>query len=232
MLVLFTLVGCTVPVQQCASDDACVDAFGEGATCRADGFCAVGETGDTALEPVIPQITINEVLYDPSMEDPEKPEDPLPGDSNGDGKYALDEDEFVEIVNISGSLLDISGYSLWDDEAWELDEPRHVFLEGTVLEPGQAAVVFGGGTPTGDFGGAVVEVATGDRLNLNNMGDLLRVTRADGRIVDTFDTEARSNNPDESYTRNPDIIGLFEQHADRTEQLFSPGTRVDGTPFM
>ncbi|MEO0600112.1 MAG: lamin tail domain-containing protein [Myxococcota bacterium] len=231
MLVLLTLAGCTVTVDDCQSDEECVMAFGEGFTCAADGACAgPGGTGDTALDPIIPLLTINEVLYDPSNDDPE-PEQPPPGDANGDGTYDLADDEFVELVNVSGAILDISGYAVWDDEAWGLEQPRHIVPDGTVLEVGEAFVVFGGGVPTGTFGGAQVQVANGGRLNLNNTGDTLRVTRADGRITLTFEIEPRSNNPNESYTRNPDIIGIFEQHAENTPILFSPGTRVDGTPF-
>ena len=43
------------------------------------------------------------------------------------------------------------------------------------------------------------------------------------------------NNPDESYTRNPDITGEnFEQHssiATASGALFSPGHKSDGTDF-
>ena len=44
----------------------------------------------------------------------------------------------------------------------------------------------------------------------------------------------RQNNPNESYTRNPDLIGEFEQHSGIESsggRLFSPGTKLDGTPF-
>ena len=43
-----------------------------------------------------------------------------------------------------------------------------------------------------------------------------------------------SNNPDESYTRNPDLTGEFEQHAgieSASGALFSPGTKLNGTSF-
>jgi len=101
----------------------------------------------------------------------------------------------------------------------------------TILLPGKALVVFGGGTPTGKFGGAEVQVATDGQLNLNNSNDTLYVTNPRGEIVLEFDVTARSNNPDESYTRNPDIVGGFEQHGLTTTVLYSPGTKVDGTPF-
>ena len=56
-----------------------------------------------------------------------------------------------------------------------------------------------------------------------------------------FDIEPLSNNPDESYSRYPDLNtepdsdgNLFFQHASLSESsgtLFSPGTRIDGTNF-
>ena len=51
----------------------------------------------------------------------------------------------------------------------------------------------------------------------------------------TFDIEPLSNNPNESYTRNPDLIGEFEQHSGIESsggRLFSPGTKLDGIPFI
>ena len=51
-------------------------------------------------------IMINEILADiPSGES---------GDANGDGDTDSGDDEFVEIVNKSGSPLDMSGWSLHD----------------------------------------------------------------------------------------------------------------------
>ena len=170
-----------------------------------------------------PQIVINEVLYDPSNSG-------LNGDANGDGQYVQDEDEFIEFYNY-GSDLDISGWSVHDLEA-----ERHVFPEGTVIPAGGVLVLFGGGTPTGTFGEAIVQTANGfeNAINMNNNGDFVTVYDINEISVLTFDVEPLSNNPNESYSRNPDITGEFEQHAGISEAngaLFSPGTRVDGSNF-
>ena len=167
-----------------------------------------------------PKILINEVLYDP-------PND-LPGDANGDGTREPQEDEFIEFYNY-GSDLDISGWSVHDNA-----EERHIFPEGTVIPAGGVLVLFGGGTPTGTFGGSIVQVASEGILNMNNSGDFVTVYDSNNISVLTFDVEPLSNNPNESYTRNPDITGEFEQHAGIPEAngaLFSPGTRVDGSNF-
>ncbi|MBX2803670.1 MAG: lamin tail domain-containing protein [Myxococcales bacterium] len=169
------------------------------------------------------------MLYDPLNQDDETGH-PL-GDANGDGTYVHDDDEFVELVNISGKTVDVSGYALYDQTSWELDDPRHVVPQGTVLPPGDALVVFGGGEPMGSFGDTTVQVATSGRINLNNKGDMLRVTHPSGVVVETFDVTPRSNNPDESFTRDPDITGGFVQHGSISAWLFSPGTRTDGSPF-
>ncbi|MEM9052507.1 MAG: lamin tail domain-containing protein [Bacteroidota bacterium] len=166
---------------------------------------------------------INEVLYDPPGG--------LEGDANGDGTRDPNQDEFIEMVNISAAPLDISGWKFYDAESLEIDQPSHLVPPGTIIQPGKAFVVFGGGSPTGSFGGAIVQVASGGQLNMNNSGDFVTVTDADDNIIQEFDVEPLSNNPDESYTRNPDLTGEFEQHNDNTPLLYSPGMRIDGTSF-
>jgi hypothetical protein len=167
-----------------------------------------------------PKLIINEVLYDPPSD--------IIGDANGDGTREAQEDEFIEFYNY-GSDLDISGWSVHDNA-----QERHIFPEGTVIPEASALVLFGGGTPTGIFGGSIVQVASEGILNMNNAGDFVTVYDINNISVLTFDIEPLSNNPDESYNRNPDITGEFEQHAGIPEAngaLFSPGTRVDGSNF-
>lgn len=169
------------------------------------------------------QLIINEVLYDPSN-------DTTAGDANGDGIYDQEEDSFIEFYNTSSTNFDASGYQIWDDTT--SGSLRYVVPQGTWVPPHGALVIFGGGTLTGNFGGAVVlKTDSAAGMNLNNSGEVIAIRDANGTTVLTFDSDALSNNPNESYTRNPDITGLFEQHGDNTPILFSPGTMVDGTPF-
>ena len=77
----------------------------------------------------------------------------------------------------------------------------------------------------------MVQTASDGQLNLNNSGDFITLYDTLGGVVLTFDVEPLSNNPDESYTRSPDLTGDFVQHTDVNTALFSPGTKVDGTPF-
>ena len=174
-----------------------------------------------------PLLIINEVLYDPPSG--------IVGDANGDGTREAQEDEFIEFVNLGGPI-DISGYTIHDN-AME----RHVFPQGTIIPSNGVLVLFGGGNPSGTFGNAIVQTATGGILNMNNAGDFVTMYNSAGDIILTFDIEPLSNNPDESYTRYPDLNtepdsdgNLFYQHAGISEaggSFFSPGTRIDGTNF-
>ena len=174
-----------------------------------------------------PLLIINEVLYDPPSG--------IEGDANGDGIREAQEDEFIEFVNLGGTL-DLSGYTVHDNA-----QERHVFPQGTIIPSGGALVLFGGGSPTGAFGNAIVQTASAGILNMNNAGDFVTLYNANGEVVLTFDIEPLSNNPNESYTRYPDLNLdpgddgiLFYQHAGIGEALgafFSPGTRIDGTNF-
>ncbi|MEM6262737.1 MAG: lamin tail domain-containing protein [Bacteroidota bacterium] len=178
----------------------------------------------TISSTVFAQLIINEICYDPWNSG-------LDGDTNGDGMYAQAADEFLELYNITGQNLDISGYTIYDAENLVLGTPNHTVPANTIIPPEGVFVLFGGGTPTGTFGGAVVQTSTFGDLNMNNSGDTIYIFDTMGNKVDTFDIEPLSNNPNESYTRNPDITGAFEQHGDNFPILFSPGVRVDGTPF-
>lgn len=165
-------------------------------------------------------LIINEVNYDPA--------DGIAGDANGDGVRDPNQDEFVEIYNDS-LAFDISGFTLSD-----ASQVRHTFPAGTILPSRGVIVVFGGGTPTGSFGGALVQTASSGQINLNNAGDLLTLKDAQGNTIRTFDVTPLSDNPNEAYTRSPDITGDFLQHSTIPEaagRLFSPGTRLNGTNF-
>jgi hypothetical protein len=170
------------------------------------------------------QLVINEVLYDPSNSG-------LDGDANGDGSYDQEDDTFIEIYNNSSTNFDISGYQIWDDTTNAF--AKFIFPANTFIPPNGVVVVFGAGPLVGNFGGALTfsNDTSSNGLNFNNSGEVIAIRNAGGNTVLTFDSDALSNNPNESYTRNPDVTGAFEQHGDNFPILFSPGTKVDGTPF-
>jgi len=199
-----------------------------------DGSCEYALEGfDCEGNSVVDMLIINEVLYDPPNGDA--------GDANKDGVREPNDDEFVELVNGSSAPIDISGYMFFDRDDLG-DTPAHIVPENTILLPGKAFVLFGGGdlsTFSSDFGGALVQVCSNKPINLNNgsvsngtPGDLLTIQDAQGNTILEFDVDLYSKNPDESYTRNPDVTGDFVQHASAVDGvLYSAGTRVDGTSF-
>ncbi|MFZ9938931.1 MAG: lamin tail domain-containing protein [Bacteroidia bacterium] len=168
-----------------------------------------------------PGLILNEILYDPPAD--------LAGDANKDGVRDPLADEFIEIFN-DGPALDLSGFTVSDASM-----VRHTFAPGTVLPQNGVLVVFGGGNPLqGAFGSAQVVVASSGQLNLNNAGDLCILKDASGAEKFRFDIAQFSGDPNEAYNRNPDLRGDFVLHSAIPEtggELFSPGLRLNGTPF-
>jgi len=156
-------------------------------------------------------LIINEIHADPASGSA--------GDANNDGTTDSGDDEFVEIVNAGGASIDISGYTLSDNTG-----VRFTFPAGTSLSPNTAAVVFGGGTPTGIPG----LVGTGFR-GLNNGGDIVVLSDDQGNIVSAVRYGSGAIE-DESAVRNPDIDGAFDAHSEASPsgELFSPGRTLDG----
>ena len=186
----------------------------------------INDTNDTTtnnIDTVYYGFVLNEVLYDPPSGSA--------GDANGDGVRDPNDDEFVEFVNDTDSIIDLSGYKIYDATRLAAGTPNHEFPDSSLINPGQAVVVFGGGTPSGYFGGAKVFTASNQVLNLNNAGDMMTFTDSSGNMIIEFDVTPLSDNPNESYTRDPDLSGGFVQHNGVSGTLFSPGTKTDGTSF-
>ncbi|MCB9080383.1 MAG: ExeM/NucH family extracellular endonuclease [Lewinellaceae bacterium] len=165
-------------------------------------------------------LIINEILADP---------DATNGDANGDGTSNTTQDEFVEIYNDSGADVDISGWTLSDGV-----QVRHTFPTNTIISKDCAIVIFGGGTPTGKFGGAATQIASTGSLGLNNGGDV--VTLMNGATVIASYTYGSEGGDNQSLTRDPDITGAtpLVKHSTATGaagRLFSAGSKVNGTRF-
>ncbi|MEM8508392.1 MAG: ExeM/NucH family extracellular endonuclease [Bacteroidota bacterium] len=172
---------------------------------------------------IVPNIVINEILFDPAGD--------LTGDANGDGTRDFAEDEFIEIVNLDGRDVDISGWTLSDDDGGAFGFP-----EGTILINNCTAVLFGGGTPTGDFGMGLVFVDDGTiGSGLANGGDVVELRDDEGILIASYAYGAEGVS-DQSLTRDPDGTGSepLVAHSTATGSggaLFSPGTQIDGSLF-
>ncbi len=166
-------------------------------------------------------IVINEFLAAPPGD--------ISGDANGDGTRDSSEDEFVEIVNSLDTAINIAGWTLSDSTS-----VRHEFPSGTILDPQAGIVVFGGGSPAGLFGGAIVQTASSGGLGLNNGGD--NITLNDGSVDQAVVAYGSEGGDGQSLTLDPDIVGSgFVKHSLATGSggaLFSPGTMINGTPFV
>ena len=115
------------------------------------------------------QLKINEILADPNTD----------WDSDGTTNSKLD--EWVEIMNVSGSSVDLSEYRLTDESA---GENWRFALSGT-LAPGAVRVYLG--TEVVAWQNANGVSAFG--LSLNNSGDtvyLYRVSGTDTTLVDSY----------------------------------------------
>ena len=189
-------------------------------------------SGMSASVDVVPWsgLLMNEVLADPASG----------ADVNCDGVADTVDDEFIEIVNTTGAAFDISGATVSDFVAM-----RHTFPANTVLEPGHAIVVFGGGTPIFDGTSPSTDVwcqdldstvqfqvASSGSLGLNNTGDTVTIADAGGLLYDTFGYGSEGGG-NESLVHVPELRrGVPELHSLASADTWSPGLLADGSSFV
>ena len=206
--------------------------------------------GATRIPSPIPaRLIVNEILADPP--------DDEPGDANGDGTRHPQEDEFVELTNVSADTLDLTGWMVGDDE-----RINFAFPEGYKLAPRDFVVVFGGGdlanAPGFDPDPLTTRVFASDSVGngLANGGDFLVIQSPDGMedmyvaynsqtdagpptsdAVSAIDFEYAVNvhvaaNENVSVTRSPDgntnVPDPFVHHNTVSSALFSPGRTATG----
>ncbi|MDY2585854.1 lamin tail domain-containing protein [Winogradskyella aquimaris] len=179
-----------------------------------DGTTLSGTVPSSQCDPVTTDLVINEIHADPAGD--------ITGDANGDGVRDGSQDEFVELYNIGGSSLDISGFTLEDGFGL-----RHTFPGGTIIPSNSFITVFGGGTPTGIPG--LVQVSSEGGLGLNNGGDDVVIKNGAGIVVVAYTYVGAT---DQSVGRSPDFTGAFVDHSTITGNggaLFSPGNENDVT---
>jgi beta-lactamase superfamily II metal-dependent hydrolase len=137
--------------------------------------------------------------------------------------------EFIELVNVGGTSVDLSGWKLWDADA-----ARHTFPTGTVLAPGKALVVFASASAIpGGLSNAVA--ANTGTLSLNNTGDTVSLRNASRKTVTSYTYSGSLASDDGvSMNRSPDATatGSFVLHTSLSStRSSSPGTRASGTAF-
>lgn len=179
------------------------------------------------------------------------------GNVKNDGDVHNTRGQFIELVNIDDYPVDISGYRIGDD----LDD-RHLIPDGTILYPNTALVVFGGGSPRGVFGGAIVQVASGGGnglgLNIASSAEIMYLVAPFGAEVELvniplmrsdiwaiteelpmdhrgFAESASFHRTSLEWTPPGFTFGAEHLHSileGSNQTLYSPGTWIDGRPFF
>lgn len=173
------------------------------------------------------EATIHEAYFGPI---PSPCEDPL--DKVFINEFHPDPDgtdrgsEFVEILNGSTTTVDLTGWTFGD----ATNSQRHVF-DGTLLGPGDGLVLY----DTGDHSDIVNALTSSTGyLSLNNSGDTLSLVDPLGIVVDSV--EYSRSDSGVSWNRDPDgsLHGDWTWHDEMVDAIdaLSPGTLVDGSPFV
>jgi hypothetical protein len=125
----------------------------------------------TALAPAsVAQVRLNEILADPGT------------DWNGDGAVDSKLDEWIEIVNVGTSQVDLSIYRISDLSA---ATDFRFALSGTI-GPGEVKVYFGSDVVAWQAANGVGQLG----LSLNNAGDTVYLYEVNGSDIATNDTRA------------------------------------------
>lgn len=164
------------------------------------------------------QLIINEILSAPLE------------DVNLDGSFDTADDEFVEIVNISGETLDLGGLVLEDKT-----KVRHTFSFGTLINDFESVVIFGGGNVDNFQGSSLSFVSDSGSIGLNNTGtEEIRIKTSEGDVIDEV-IYSNDNLKGVSLNRKGDLLfESFEPHNLFILSMlnYSPGLRLDGNSFV
>tara|TARA_R110002050_G_scaffold12401_11_gene40860 strand:- start:66461 stop:69268 length:2808 start_codon:yes stop_codon:yes gene_type:complete len=167
--------------------------------------------------PEYPSLIFNEIHFNPAS------------DANNNGSVGSVSDEFLEIINTGTKAINLDNWIIAD-----YSSDRHVVPATTNLLPNQALLVFGQNSFEGSFGGATVQAASTNALSLSNSGENIYIKSPANDIITMLDYPGDVSG--ESITLNPDITGttyIAHSTADVDDgSFFSPGTKINGDPFL
>jgi len=148
-------------------------------------------------------------------------QNPVSLDANDDGISSAIQDEFIEFVlNDRADVLNLEGWKIKIN-----GETKHVFPSGSGLIPEQAAVIFGGGTPMGDFGGALLQTASSGDLSIPDSGGITI------SLTDPSDNEKASSFIETGSGLINDawhMEGYFIEHSSYPSSSIQPNTHSPG----
>jgi cysteine-rich repeat protein len=152
-------------------------------------------------------------------------------DSNCDGSKSDSSDEFIELVNVSSKMLDLTGVTYSDALGLKFTFAPQAGGSLT-LAPNKAVVIWGGGAPA--CPGVTNFFVNGTRktLSLNDTGDTITIQNAAAVTIAT--TTYASGTIGTSLNLSPDVSGTaYALHSAVTGHVgnYSPGKKVDGTAF-
>ncbi|MCB9730602.1 MAG: VWA domain-containing protein [Deltaproteobacteria bacterium] len=153
--------------------------------------------------------------------------DPAGTDFNGDGSYAGTQDEWLELYNASSGPLELEGVRYFNTQCLGCD--KHTF-EAYCLPPGEAVLIFGGGTTDISQPG-VLTLVSDSSLSLNNDGDELLLIGTDEVVLDQHTYTPLSG---QSWVRSPEGSGPFVKHSEAPGSegaKYSPGRCTNGGAF-
>ena len=147
------------------------------------------------------------------------------GDVNQDGVRDANQDEFLELVNISGGELCVKGLRILKGES-----EKHV-VSVRALEANQALIIFGGLQEDANIpqmAGSIVEISD-HSLGLPNSGGSLSVLNQDDTEIISLTYPSASNS---SLNLDPELRGTeYVVSSQHFGVSFSPGTCADGRSF-
>jgi hypothetical protein len=166
--------------------------------------------GPSTIPGAIGSIVINEFSYDPT-------DLGITNDYNGDGIPDDAQDEFVELYNTTGADVDLSGWTVDDDDP--MNGNTFVFPQGALVPAHGFVVVFNGGIPTG-FG---VPTFTG-LPRLGNGGDQIRL-RDGTKEIDSVGFESGATGTMNDLTATADG-GVIARSTDGSPNFESRGPEL------
>lgn len=138
------------------------------------------------------QVALNEILADPAS------------DWDGDDEANFRDDEWIEVINLGSSTVDLSVYLVSDGEG----EPVWRYGYAGTLAPGAVRVVYGSESKAWEQANGFPVYG----LSLNNTGDRISLYRIDGTdtvLVDAYTYGDKAADDDRSVGRDAVTTGTW-----------------------